>query len=305
MYQQIIHATHSAAKHLNMHRLGIIAMIAAVTIQLWLTRDLLVRLCIAMTCKWCTWRGRVVTFSRTDNGEPYMTRYAILRYLSGDKPRRAWLKWLPNIYLHQIHTPDEEKELHNHPWKWAASLILRGSYLEERAAYPNLTMDRRAVAKDQHGFRNQTNMRAYAAGQFNFLRAGFDYHRIAYLADEPCWTLFITGPFSGRGWGFLEAGRGPVDHWTYRAEAKQREHDRFHGEQNIALGKAVHTVLEQRFKTETAQVLSELSKQAPNKRNEPRQADPQGSFIMQGQRISDPLDVSPDPDDYPPGEAPA
>ncbi|MGN6103684.1 MAG: hypothetical protein ACTHU0_01140, partial [Kofleriaceae bacterium] len=59
------------------------------------------------------------------DGDPYLTRVLLPRIR------------IPGVcdfrpMLHRFHRPDVDQHLHNHPWKWAVSLILSGSYVEER-----------------------------------------------------------------------------------------------------------------------------------------------------------------------------
>jgi len=109
-----------------------------------------------------------VTICR-EGGIPYLTRW----YLLGqDRENR---KWPVNLYLHCFHSSDESIP-HNHPWRFAISLILKGRYLE---------------------FRNGV-CRVFRAGNINFIRRD-DYHYVKL--GKPVWTLFLAGPRVGR-WGF-------------------------------------------------------------------------------------------------------
>lgn len=114
-----------------------------------------------------------------------------------DRPylRRWWL--LPrnplfNVYLHQFLRSDDDRALHDHPWLFNASLILRGSYTEETIAAGGIHV--RTLRE---------------AGSFKF-RWGPAPHRVE-LHDGQCWTLFITGP-RVREWGFHCPDAGWV-HW--------------------------------------------------------------------------------------------
>lgn len=107
-----------------------------------------------------------------------------------DKTGGGW-----RVYVHRFHQGDAE--LHNHPWKWAFSIVLKGSYTERRADW--LEADRSAW------YCNERRVR-----WFNFIRAE-DFHRISELHGKEVVTLFIAGPLHGKGWGFLVPGRGYVD----------------------------------------------------------------------------------------------
>lgn len=112
-------------------------------------------------------------------GRPYMTRYFLFSLFG----RR--------VYLHNIHMEDLDRRLHAHPWQSSYSIVLRGSYLEERA----IAFDAKAVWVVE---------RPRTVRWFNRLR-GVDFHRIARI-DGPLWTLFIAGErvVSSDGWAFLD-----------------------------------------------------------------------------------------------------
>src|ERR1700692_2623605 len=56
------------------------------------------------------------------DGSPYLTRIMFPRIFG------------VRVYLHHFHRPDNDRHLHNHPWKWTKSFVLCGSYTEERLA---------------------------------------------------------------------------------------------------------------------------------------------------------------------------
>lgn len=112
---------------------------------------------------------------------PYMRRWYVI-------PRnRAF-----NIYLHQFLRSDDDRALHDHPWL-NLSILLDGAYVEHSIKAGGV------------------NARAYrSAGDFKFRRAR-NAHRVELITppaifngvakEDPCWTLFITGPVL-REWGF-------------------------------------------------------------------------------------------------------
>lgn len=112
-------------------------------------------------------RGYVIRDQVTS--EPYMTRILLPKIGS----------WRP--FLHHIHRSDHERDLHNHPWLWAFSIILSGEYDEER-----LVGDGDQIARKR-------------ARRLNVLTSR-DYHRITELHGD-VWTLFVHGP-SVQTWGF-------------------------------------------------------------------------------------------------------
>lgn len=102
---------------------------------------------------------------------PYMLRWYLI-------PRNTWF----NIYLHKFLRSDDDRALHDHPWR-SLSIILRGGYYE---------------LKDNgtpHG-----TMRWYGRGSF-IMREATYRHRIILDGETYPWTLFITGR-KVRDWGF-------------------------------------------------------------------------------------------------------
>lgn len=116
-----------------------------------------------------------------ENREPYLTRYCIWGWHPGLEEKFPF-----SVYLHRIHQPDADEALHNHPWEWAVSVVLRGGYLEE-------------LPTGERVPRNE--------GSIRVLRSS-DYHRIAEVQPDT-WTLFLVGP-KVSSWGFQVPGRGHV-----------------------------------------------------------------------------------------------
>lgn len=141
------------------------------------------------------------------DGSVYLRRYRIFGWLPGDAPKRC------SLYLHHFVRSDEDRELHNHPWAWAVSLILAGGYQEELIHSTNLLdspLPRRRFR------RLATYLVHRKPGRLNFLR-GDTFHRVASIPSEEggeaatreTWTLFLCGP-KRSGWGFLtQAGFTP------------------------------------------------------------------------------------------------
>jgi hypothetical protein len=97
-------------------------------------------------------------------------------------PNKSWA-----IYLHHFHRSDVDRELHNHPWRWAVSLILVGGYREERRVG------------------NRVTYRFLRPGMLNIL-TDKDFHRVD-LVEKDAWSLFLTGP-KIQGWGFWDRVTG-------------------------------------------------------------------------------------------------
>lgn len=107
-----------------------------------------------------------------DDGEkPYLERYYVGTVLG------------VRFYLHQFVGSDPARGLHDHPWPWAFSIILAGSYMEET--------------------RNGTKPVRW----FNFL-LGTSFHRVVlnerYGRKLPVWTLFAHRAKRSKRWGFLK-----------------------------------------------------------------------------------------------------
>lgn len=93
------------------------------------------------------------------------------------------------VYLHRFVGSDPDRGLHDHPWRWAMSLVLLGWYWEATRHYS--------------GFRR--------VRWFNFL-TGDTFHRVvltpdAHLEDmrtpREVWTIFIVPARDVKPWGFL------------------------------------------------------------------------------------------------------
>lgn len=118
-------------------------------------------------------------YTITSKGDDYLTRVKFPRMFG----------WRP--MLHNIHRPDNDPEMYNHPWKRSYSIILTGSYVEER------------LVQDLLPFIIDRELRKIR--WFNTLHKE-DFHRITTI-EGPLWTLFIAGErqiINGVEWGFLD-----------------------------------------------------------------------------------------------------
>ena len=109
----------------------------------------------------------------SDDGTPYLERYYV-GTLFGVR-----------FYLHQFVDSDPDRGLHDHPWPWAFSFILAGSYLEE------------------------TRSGTRRVRWFNTL-VGDSFHRVI-LPDpaKPVWTLFGHRAKRVKPWGFMRVSKAP------------------------------------------------------------------------------------------------
>lgn len=101
--------------------------------------------------------------------------------------RRWWLiprnRWF-NIYLHHFLRSDDDRALHDHPWR-NLSILLIGSYREHTAS---------GVVKLRKPWRPWAFWRLTG-------RTATAAHRVELIDGRPVWTLFLTGR-TVRTWGF-------------------------------------------------------------------------------------------------------
>lgn len=165
---------------------------------------------------WAVARGKNVNPDpgvRTD-AKPAVWGYTITDYLDGGPYLTRIL--FPRVFgfrpmLHKFHRPDGDRALHNHPWSWACSLILRGSYTEERR-----------LDEEQINGTDAPRVETKVVRWFNYL-TDRDFHRVTELHGEEVWTLFVTGPRT-QSWGFDEHGDGHVTDWREYIDRKKAEH---------------------------------------------------------------------------------
>lgn len=115
------------------------------------------------------------------NGE-YMKRWFVFRIKK--------YRWLPRIFIHKFLISDPEVQyLHSHPFNGSFSIILWGSYREERLIFTEAHCE--IVSK------------VFKPGMINIL--GKDcYHRVDLLTPN-VWTLFVTGGNKKKyHWGFID-----------------------------------------------------------------------------------------------------
>lgn len=134
----------------------------------------------------------------------------IIELDSGPYLERYYLGCLFGVtfYLHRFVSSDSERHVHNHPWGWGASLILAGSYVEERCLdiCPAIPGSGCITDRIRRRWFNRVD--------------GNTFHRI-HDAKPGTWTLFFHGPRATvgdwpsnmkklglprkpKGWGFLE-----------------------------------------------------------------------------------------------------
>ncbi|MCY1429331.1 hypothetical protein D9M71_452450 [compost metagenome] len=138
-----------------------------------------------------------------DGSKLYMARWWLLNPYdrNSHKPKYWWFPW--SIRIHHILRPDDDRDLHDHPWD-ARTVILRGWYAEQRLADEQLTSLLKAPSGAQ-----VTEFIDRRAGDTATLNHG-EYHRIDQVSPGGVFTMFITSRWQGE-WGFLVDGEKV--HW--------------------------------------------------------------------------------------------
>lgn len=130
-----------------------------------------------------------------DGISPYLSRWYLLgrpTMPDGSSPfdatgaPREGAEWSDGygLYIHRFHQSDLEEELHDHPFAFAISLVLSGSYTEKRL-YPNRGIVSRRVTR----------------GDLNVIGPE-TFHRVELAEGEEAWSVFLVAPKS-KSWGFL------------------------------------------------------------------------------------------------------
>lgn len=112
-----------------------------------------------------------------EDGSAYLTRYFLLR--------QPWLQ----IYLHEFHRSDSDRDCHDHPWRFV-SIILAGGYWED-TPHPDTT---------DPITRNFRQRKWYQPGSVLFRPASW-LHRVEIDESRKPWSLVIVGSRI-RKWGF-------------------------------------------------------------------------------------------------------
>ena len=124
---------------------------------------------------WLT--GRLPCRIISDNGQPYLERYYLGTVLG------------VRFYIHRFVGSDPDRGLHDHPWPWAGSLVLKGWYFEELRGPHRSNVPGQIVPVRQVRW-------------FNWL-TGDSFHRVI-LPGAHCWTLFFHRAAYTKPWGFLQ-----------------------------------------------------------------------------------------------------
>ena len=158
---------------------------------------------------WVIARAKLTPYQHitsADGTEMYMGRWWLFNPYSREthKPALWWCPW--SFRIHHILRPDEDRDLHDHPWN-ARTIILRGWYTEERlelaTSVDMLTPGRPLLWLPDDEIRKLATVQRNP-GDTARLNHG-EYHRIDQVSHGGVITLFITSKWRGD-WGFLVNG---------------------------------------------------------------------------------------------------
>lgn len=138
---------------------------------------------------------------RHPDGSPYITRWILAGSpaLEDHDPSAPF-----SLYVHQLHTPDGDRHMHNHPWAWSTGLVLAGGYA-----------DRQLIDGVER-------LQFHGPGDLNTLP--LDRYHTVTAVERDTFTLFSCGR-EVQDWGFLVDGVH-VPHREYLAgpEAQKMYH---------------------------------------------------------------------------------
>jgi hypothetical protein len=141
-------------------------------------------------------KGRKSTIKDRDGLKDYLNRWYVL-YPDGDQRQRQDIPF--NIFVHQFLQSDEPF-IHDHPWNWSFSFILKGGYWE-------------------HGPDGSRKWRR--PGSWRLMTPGKDQHWIELPEGQSgkIWTIFARGRTTHK-WGFIE--NGVWEYWeTFLARSRK------------------------------------------------------------------------------------
>lgn len=139
-------------------------------------------------------------------GQPYLERYFIGQWMG------------ITVYLHRFVRDDDERSLHNHPWRHALSLVLCGSYTETQAV--SATHAHICTCKENLVWLHKETVR-----WFNYIRRD-DFHQITGVRPET-WTLFLHTRWRFR-WGFLRRIDKKVPFYQFQTHISDQAREWWH-----------------------------------------------------------------------------
>jgi hypothetical protein len=163
--------------------------------------------------EWLIARAKLTPYQHimsADGTEMYMGRWWLFNPYSRETHKAAlwWCPW--SFRIHHIMRPDEDRDLHDHPWN-ARTIILRGWYTEQRPAgaeWKKAVMAGMVSNPEQKWvdwvMKDACEWIKRDQGDTASLNHG-EYHRIDQVSPGGVITLFITSKWRGD-WGFLVNG---------------------------------------------------------------------------------------------------
>ncbi len=175
----------------------------------WLIAKLLARPAVSAWLIARAQRTPYLHIMSADGAEMYMGRWWLFNPYSrkSHKPALWWCPW--SFRVHHIMRPDEDRDLHDHPWN-ARTIILLGWYTEQRLlraddpALHQLVVSAAEQGMPPNAAFHATEHIDRRAGDTARLMHG-EYHRIDQVSPGGVYTLFITSKWRGD-WGFLVNG---------------------------------------------------------------------------------------------------
>lgn len=131
----------------------------------------------------CKALGRKPDFIIGQPQDPYLLRWWII-------PKNRFF----NVYLHKFMRSDDDRALHDHPWLFNISVLLKGTYFEHKPGS-------RKIRREAGTFSGFTFRWGKAPHRVELLKWHFRSVQVMKELEQPVWTLFITGP-KVREWGF-------------------------------------------------------------------------------------------------------
>jgi hypothetical protein len=125
---------------------------------------------------WLEKKGRKAVIYDRNGIAPYLERWYVVH---PDGHKRKNKNILFNVFIHRFMQSDYPA-IHNHPWNWSFSIILKGGYWEH---LPDKTIWR-------------------GPGSIRLMRPGNDLHWVEIPESGKTWTLFFRGKTIS-GWGFM------------------------------------------------------------------------------------------------------
>ncbi|WP_460093748.1 hypothetical protein [Pseudomonas sp. S2_B03] len=163
--------------------------------------------------EWLIARAKLTPYQHimsADGTEMYMGRWWLFNPYSRQthKPALWWCPW--SFRIHHIMRPDEDRDLHDHPWN-ARTIILRGWYTEQRPAsaewkekFKSCLIPNPDPKLVDWATNDACEWIERDQGDTARLNHG-EYHRIDQVSPGGVITLFITSKWRGD-WGFLVNG---------------------------------------------------------------------------------------------------